>query len=132
MDNKKIPTLISKLEKVTGIDQKYFENLQVTRYDPGTFYKHHCDADLSFNNHPRGQRILTVIIYLNTPNISNITQSCTHFTDLKKAIRPKQGKLLMFTPADLKGNIHYALRHEATKNPLSLKYVAQLFVRCKG
>ena len=76
----------------TGVPLAHFEQLQVVRYEPGQFYKaHHDYLDDKVPDLPtRGQRMVTIFVYLNDLPPEE-TGGGTKFHVLGKTIRPKLG-----------------------------------------
>lgn len=76
----------------TGVPLAHFEQLQVVRYEPGQFYRAHFDyvddkvPDLAV----RGQRVVTVFVYLNDLP-EDETGGGTKFHVLNKTVKPKLG-----------------------------------------
>jgi prolyl 4-hydroxylase len=98
------PALRPILEKITNkvlIPLPNAESLQVVHYDVGGKYEHHYD---SFSQTRRqhwmftpdgcnGQRTMTVILYLNTPEEGGSTT----FPRLKTTVQAKKGRALVFS-----------------------------------
>ena len=122
--------LIQRISNLIRKDSKYFEGLQVGHYKKGGFYKSHNDAlDIhtklgkSFIK-TRGQRIITVLIYLN-----NVKKGgTTYFNNLDLRIKPKKGMALIFFPAFLNREIDERTLHTA-EDVIDEKWVTQLWVR---
>lgn len=91
---------------IQNLAQKYkipfdnAEDLQVVRYLPGQYFNEHHDACcddndycINFTKH-HGQRILTVLIYLN----NDFTEGETYFKNLNLKLKPKVGDGITFYP----------------------------------
>lgn len=117
-DNKSI---INKVEKLVNsllknkITSKQFEDLQVARYEPTQEYKQHydichptqaapehlevCREEYKKNN---CVRYITVILYLN----DGFSGGETYFPRLKRKVKPKKGKALIFINCNYNKNTH--------------------------
>ena len=87
---------------ITGIPLKFWETLQLTRYEPGQQYRPHFDffqgdkgEDLESN------RSFTIFCYLNTLPASDGGQ--THFTKQGLSIQPEQGNAVLWPGCSLLG-----------------------------
>ena len=126
------------LSRVTGLLGKpasHCEDLQVSRYNPGEFYKTHFDGPGPDENGARrfmacgGQRLATVLVYLNTIPRGGETAFPT-LAGGRLRISPERGRALVFFPGREDGTIDTNLMHEAlpvVEGPS--KYVAQMWVR---
>ena len=122
--------LIKKITRLINKDSRYFEGLQVGHYTKGGFYKSHHDA-LDVHTklgegfvQTRGQRIITVLIYLN--NVKKGGR--TYFNNLDIRIKPRKGMALVFFPAFLDREIDERTLHTA-EEVIDEKWVTQLWVR---
>ena len=71
-----------------------------------------------------GQRIVTVLIYLN-----DVAEGgCTSFPTLKLKIKPKKGMALVFFPSTVDGTLDEAALH-AAEPAIDQKYVCQIWIR---
>ena len=101
----KIHTLNESITKIPKINQ---ENIQVVKYNKGGFYKEHYDA-CSYDaekcknmNNNSGQRITTLLIYLN----DNFEGGETKFTHekVKLNVEPEKGMAILFYNVSSKDN----------------------------
>lgn len=101
----KIHTLNESITKIPKINQ---ENIQVVKYNKGGFYKEHYDA-CSYDaekcknmNNNSGQRITTLLIYLN----DNFEGGETKFTHekVKLNVKPEKGMAILFYNVSSKDN----------------------------
>ncbi len=116
-------------EKMKHFSWKQFEAPVITKYDEGALFASHNDASPTRGSEwsdSGGQRIATVIIYLNDcPNGGG-----TKFDALNFVVQPKKGTALVFYPSDWNTyeadgrTIHQSLPAVETK------YIVQLFGRC--
>lgn len=76
------------------------EDLQVVRYYPNQYYNEHHDSCCDDNEHCAnfvkrgGQRVLTVLIYLN----NEFEGGNTYFKNLDLKVKPKTGDAVVFRP----------------------------------
>ena len=95
-----------KIEKLTGLPIASGEGMQVIRYGIGGHFKVHCDwFDSRYpGNEPvlrtGGQRIATVILYLNDVKAGGET----FFPKINLRVQPKQGTALFLWNVDEQGN----------------------------
>lgn len=84
---------------LTGSSATTFEEPQVIRYTTGQLYAWHQDAIPPHRvNRHAGNRLATVLIYLNTLPISSTKSGYTTFKSVDVQVRPEQGKCLVFFP----------------------------------
>jgi prolyl 4-hydroxylase len=103
---------------------------QVCRYTTSQTYKYHfdgkedgtLDAKQFFQN--GGQRLITVLIYLNTVDRGGHT----HFKHMDLSIPPEQGSALVFFPAYSDGKLDTRMLHCA-KPAIDTKWVSQIWIR---
>lgn len=99
--NSTVELVYDTIEKLTGIGKERFENFTVTHYTTGQFYKHHQDYFHYIDSNPEslgtrckkgGNRVATVILYLNTPPSGGET----YFPWLDVSVVPNEGSVLHF------------------------------------
>jgi prolyl 4-hydroxylase len=123
--------LAERVSKLLNIPIEQQEYPQITRYVKGQFYKAHYDHfDLSTENgrkhiEGKGQRIATVLIYLNTPPGGG---GGTNFKKMGFRVKPSAGSALIFFPATLDGRYDPLTLHEA-EEAIGEKWVCQIWVR---
>jgi len=120
-----IKWLVSRVHRLTGIPQNFQEPIQVARYLNGQFYQSHLDS-LDNQSLDKGQRIGTVLIYLNDVN----TGGGTFFNNLNFRIKPKQGSAAIFFPAKMDGTVDERHLHTA-EDASDIKWVSQIWLRNK-
>ena len=97
--------LAARVEALTGKPQAMQEPPQVAHYAPGEFYLPHFDAfDLTSASGREcvasgGQRVATVLIYLNT--LPEGSGGCTAFPKLNLRVAPTRGTAIVFFPCSL-------------------------------
>lgn len=123
------------IERVCDITKIPFENaekMQVVKYDPNGFYSAHYDAScddkkecVEFEKNG-GQRIVTMILYLN----DDFTGGYTQFQNLKKEYKPKKLNGLLFYSLENNGNkCHPLSLHSGMPVKTGNKYIANIWLR---
>jgi prolyl 4-hydroxylase len=125
--------VFQKVLELTGKSIENCENLQVVRYQPGTYYKAHhdscCDDSegcLGFAKEG-GQRVATLLIYLN----SEFTDGETHFPDHGELrLKADPGSAIFFRPLARDVNkCHPKALHAGLPISTGIKYVCNVWVR---
>ena len=108
------------------------EPLQVVKYEPGGFYNDHhdscCDKDSKCDDFVKksGQRVLTVLVYLN----DDFEGGGTQFSEIKKIIKPPKYGGIVFRPlADNSNMCHPLGLHRGMPVESGIKYVCNLWIR---
>ena len=123
-----IRTLVTRASSATNHNWYQWEAPVITKYDPGALFASHNDASPTRGREWAelgGQRVVTVITYLNTCEKGGGTK----FDKLNFVVQPKQGCALVFYPANAETldaderTIHQSL--PAVED----KYIVQLFGR---
>lgn len=124
-------------EKASNMFNIPFENgedLQIVRYQPGQFFSEHHDSCCDHNDKcldftkRGGQRILTVLIYLN----DNFDGGHTHFKNLNKKYKINKGDALIFHPlATNTSKCHPYALHAGMPVTGGEKWIANLWFREK-
>lgn len=99
-----LATIAGRLEERTGWSSIHLEAFNFIRYDPGDEYKPHQDAFPTTPDSLAGQRVASVIMYLNDAPLAN----STWFPQRRLCVYPRQGQCLFF---------HYP---NADRDPLTL------------
>lgn len=134
-----VDELCGKVSTLTGHAISTFEEPQVVRYLPGQYYSWHQDAIPKGKvNILAGNRVATVLVYLNTIHVNEIKSNpvsdsysgCTSFRELDLHVRPVKGKCLVFFPCFFDGTpdprtVHCSQPFEKVG---SEKWIAQLWV----
>jgi prolyl 4-hydroxylase len=112
------------------VDWSHVELPQVGRYRHGQEYREHFDAFDASTDVGRaciangGQRIATVLIYLNNVRVGG----ATYFPHAGVAVRPRAGTAVIFFPASLDGVLDHRALHAALPAG-DEKWVSQIWVR---
>ncbi len=118
-------------ERITGISQKNGEDLQVLYYSIGAEYQPHFDffdpdskgGLIHYNR--GGQRVATLLIYLNTP----LKGGETIFPKARVSINPTKGKAVLFYNIDLQGRPDPNSLHGGAPVISGEKWIATLWLR---
>jgi len=133
-DDPMVEKIIRKTCELTNIPFEHAEKLQVVKYQPGGFYNAHYDAScddkkecVEFEKNG-GQRIVTLIIYLN----DNYEGGHTEFPNLNKQYKLNTGSALRFYSLEKNGNqCHPLSLHSGTPVQSGEKYIANVWLREK-
>jgi len=128
-----VPTLLTKAKRLlNNLPLKQMEEAQVVRYRTGEQFSWHYDEIPSAQLENGGQRIATLLVYLNT--IKNGGGGGTIFRDLKDSttgaeltMRPKQGSALLFFPAFADGTPDDRTLHKG-EVAVEEKMIAQMWI----
>ena len=131
-NNNLVKKLFDYISNKFGIPLENAEDLQIVRYLPGNYYNPHHDSCCEVNENcydfikRGGQRILTVLIYLN----NEFTDGETFFPKLNKKFKPKTGDGLIFYPVAKNTNkCHPLALHAGLPVTSGEKYVCNLWFR---
>ena len=120
-----VPEFLSKISDLLGKDINTFEEPQVVRYELGQQFTWHYDALPKSMVDDAGQRIGTIIIYLNDCAMGGATV----FKDLGPLqIKPVKGKALLFFPCNQEGKEDDRTMH-AGQVAMDTKWIAQTWIR---
>jgi len=125
------PQLLRKVQLLTGKPYGHMELPQVARYTDGQRYVEHydgvdphCAAGKAFCA-SGGQRIATVLIYLNDVPEGG---GGTFFRRLNLEVKPKRGNAVIFFPGFMNGELDLEALH-AGLPPVGTKWVSQVWIR---
>ena len=118
-----VRTLLQRVAELTGVSSAHVEAMELIRYEPGQFFKPHCDEYLAKSTlHTRKPRRWSIFTYLNdVPGGGGET----HFTEIGVKFKPKQGDALWWEncPAPFKrGLYHESSEHEGCPPLSGVKY----------
>ncbi|KAL9180210.1 hypothetical protein ACHAXT_008180 [Thalassiosira profunda] len=147
-----VPTLLAKVKRLLNVDLSQFEEPQIVRYRTGEEFSWHEDAIPSAQLENGGQRLATLLVYLN--DMEEGRGGGTIFRDLEPprttysgkekgrrkrgngggesnsnqlAVRPKTGTALLFFPAFKDGRPDARTLHKG-EMALDRKMIAQLWI----
>ena len=98
-----------RLQKLFDLDIANLECWQATNYPQKGKFDYHLDAGY-WSNHYAGERILTFLLYLNTP----LKGGGTHFRALDVDVEARSGRLLVWNNLFPNGDCNYRMIHSAT------------------
>lgn len=116
---------------LNGLDPANFEGWQLTYYKTGGFYKPHFDffhpdwAGSEPHLKVQGQRLITVLLYLNKPTEGGYTS----FPNLGISTLPEEGRLLLFENVDADKKPHMNSCHGADPVSKGEKFIVTTWVR---
>lgn len=129
-----IKDIFERLSKQFKFNLKNVEDLQVVRYTPGGYYNEHHDSCCDDNDHCRdfakksGQRVLTILMYLN----DEFEDGYTHFPNLSLQLKANKYGGIVFYPLELGGSrCHPNSLHKGTPVTSGTKYICNIWVREK-
>jgi len=131
-DDPTVRSIYERLSKQYNFDIANAEDLQVVEYKPGGFYNEHHDSCCDDNDHCRdfmkksGQRVLTILIYLN----DDFEDGETRFPTLDMSLKADKYGGIVFHPLEVGGNrCHPLALHKGTPVTSGVKYICNLWVR---
>jgi len=123
---KQVGEFLKRATKLTGKAVNTFEEPQIVRYELGQQFSWHYDAlPTSMKNKNGGQRVGTLLVYLN--DVEGGGATC--FKDLDVKIQPQKGKALLFFPCTHDGVPDDRTMH-AGQVTMDTKWIAQMYVQC--
>ena len=102
------------------------EEPQVVLYEDGNFFAWHEDAVPPPQLANGGQRVATLLVYLN--DVDQSGGGATTFRDLDLAVQPAAGKALLFFPAFADGEPDARTVHAGSPVLFAEKWIAQMWV----
>ena len=128
-----ISSIDERLSVLTSMPVEHGEGLQVIQYLPGGEYKAHFDYfppnEPGSTTHLKqgGQRVCTVVIYLNDVTAGGQTR----FPTLGLDIWPKKGSALLFSYCNAEGDLDARTLHAGMPVIQGEKWIATKWVRAK-
>lgn len=120
---KDIPEFLSAINKLTKFPLTQYEEPQIVQYLMGQQFSWHYDAIPKSMLDKSGQRVATILVYLNDVGQGGAT--C--FKDLNIKVQPKKGKGLLFFPSKITGEPDDRTLHSG-QIAFDTKWIAQLWV----
>lgn len=127
-----VKPIFEQISKQFNIPFANAEDLQVVRYLPNQYYNEHhdscCESNVKCEEFIRrgGQRILTVLIYLN----NEFEDGGTIFKNLNLTLKPKTGDAIVFFPLASNSNrCHPFALHAGLPVSSGVKWIANLWFR---
>lgn len=119
-----VPAFVGRAAELTGFDPNTFEEPQIVRYKAGQRFTWHYDEVPAAHLANGGQRRATLLVYLNDVAAGGGTA----FRDLGVTVTPRQGRALLFFPADVDGVPDDRTLHAGEAPRDGLKYIAQMWL----
>jgi len=133
-NNQLVKPIFEHISKKFNIPFENAEDLQVVRYLPNQFYNEHHDSCCDNNQkclefiERGGQRILTVLIYLN----NDFSEGNTFFRNLDLKVKPPTGNAIVFYPlAKGTSKCHPLSLHAGMPVIAGVKWIANVWFREK-
>jgi prolyl 4-hydroxylase len=128
-----VETIFKRFSEQFNFDVSHVEDLQVVRYAPGGFYNDHHDSCCDDTQHCQdfvrksGQRVLTILIYLN----DEFEGGYTNFKNLNLNLKASPLGGIVFHPLQLGGGnfCHPNALHKGTPVTSGVKYICNVWVR---
>ena len=127
-----VKPIFERVSKMFNIPFENAEDLQVVRYLPNQYYREHHDSCCDNNKacttflSKGGQRILTVLIYLN----DDFTDGHTYFKNLDMKLKVPSGDAIVFFPlAKNTSKCHPLALHAGMPVTSGEKWIANLWFR---
>lgn len=117
--------LLKVASELTGLSASRFEEPQVVRYEMGEQFTWHYDAIPASLQKSGGNRLGTLLIYLNTLEAKSGGATC--FKDLELQVRPEKGKALLFFPCYKDGSPDERTLH-CGQMCSDTKWIAQIWI----
>jgi prolyl 4-hydroxylase len=132
LDEKIVKIIDNRINEVTTINKQNYEELTMTKYNKGGFYKRHHDyilkEDNEINFKKQGPRILTVLLYLT----NDYTGGETSFFHLGYKVKPKIGRALIWTNVYNNLEKDEITAHEALAVKSGTKIISQIWIHSKS
>ena len=97
-----------RFESLFGLDAANLEHWQATDYPTSGSFYYHLDSGY-WETHYSGERILTLLLYLTTPEVGGET----HFRALDIQVAAQAGSLLVWNNLFPNGNCNYRMIHSS-------------------
>lgn len=132
-DDPVVDTIFKRFSEQFKFDVANVEDLQVVRYQPGGFYNDHHDSCCDDTQHCQdfvrksGQRVLTILIYLN----DEFEGGHTNFKNLNLNLKASPLGGIVFHPLQSGGGnfCHPNALHKGTPVTSGVKYICNVWVR---
>jgi prolyl 4-hydroxylase len=130
-DDDVVNKIYDRLSKIFKFDKRNAEQLQVVKYTPGGYYKEHHDACCEQTEHCNdftknsGQRVLTILIYLN----DDFEEGGTNFPTLHLNLKPQKYGGVVFYPLANNKTCHPDSLHSGIAVKSGVKYVCNIWIR---
>jgi prolyl 4-hydroxylase len=125
----------NRIESISSISKQNYEDMTLTKYYKGGFFKiHHDYIDKDSNPdtfNKIGPRIITCLIYLSDSESHNLDGGATSFNQLKYDVKPKLGRALIWTNVNNNLEKDDRTSHEAKPILNGTKFISQTWIHPK-
>lgn len=117
--------ILQRVTLLTGVPSSHYEETQICRYTTGQQYSWHFDSIPVVFRKGWGNRLATLIIYLN--DVPTESGGATAFKDLNLKVQPQIGKALLFFPSYRDGSQDDRALHSGAVT-VSTKWIANIWI----
>ena len=121
----RVPDLLRLVNLLTGVPVSYYEETQICKYSAGQQYSWHYDSIPMIFRKGWGNRLATLIVYLNDVPVA--AGGSTAFRDLNLQVQPEAGKALLFFPSYRDGTQDDRVLHSGAMTT-DLKWIANIWI----
>jgi prolyl 4-hydroxylase len=107
--NEELNELEMRLETDFGPPPSHLEHWQVVKYEPGGRFGLHADGG-AFAAEPAGERVLTFLVYVQSPEAGGET----YFPQLNRFVKPATGRMAVWHNLLPDGTVNRRFQHAAT------------------
>ena len=120
-----VSNLLKRVNALTGVPLSHYEETQICRYTDGQQYSWHFDSIPMLFRKGWGNRLATLIVYLN--DVPDDAGGATAFKDLDIQVQPKVGKALLFFPSYRDGTQDDRTLHSGAVTT-DIKWIANIWI----
>ena len=121
----RVPDLLRIVNLLTGVPVSHYEETQICKYSAGQEYSWHYDSIPMVFRKGWGNRLATLIVYLNDVPIAS--GGSTSFRDLNLQVQPQIGKALLFFPSYRDGTQDDRVLHSGAMTT-DQKWIANIWI----
>lgn len=128
-----VKEITERVNKLTGTDKHFKEDLQIVNYKQGGYFHPHYDACKGTKEYCErmdgntGPRYLTLLIYLS----DKCEGGGTRFPLINKTVKPERGKAVLFYNTDKEGKVIHESLHGGDPVKSGEKWIANKWVRIR-
>jgi prolyl 4-hydroxylase len=120
-----VTDILQRVTLLTGVPSSHYEETQICRYTTGQQYSWHFDSIPVVFRRGWGNRLATLIVYLNDVPIES--GGATAFKDLNLQVQPQIGKALLFFPSYRDGSQDDRALHSGAVT-VNTKWIANIWI----
>lgn len=121
-----VTDILEKVQLLTGVPISHYEETQICRYTAGQQYSWHYDSIPVKFQKGWGNRLATLIVYLN--DVASVCGGATGFRDLELQVQPVRGKALLFFPSYRDGKQDDRALHSGVMLVDDVKWIANIWI----